>query len=789
MTDPATPRPARPRRAWLLPVAIVVLVAGDAAAETRFTNVTAQAGLDEPFDVQGVAWGDVDNDGDHDVYQTLVLSAILGTGKRLYRNDGDTDGDGYPNFVEIAGAAGVSDDQTGFGACFADFDEDTDDDLVTANGALVLLPDALRLYVNDGRGSFVDESGARGLTAPGSGRSITWADFDNDGDVDIFLATPALEDQYLLRNDGGTFADVTGPAGVGKARSTNNASGAAWADYDDDGDQDLYVANAGLPFFPEDNRLYRNDGLGTFTEVGAAAGVTQSEYSNGAAWGDCDNDGDLDLYVANGGVVALFSLDAPNQLYRNNGDGTFTDVAPFASVEDSIHVSFSVTWGDFDNDGWLDLYVTNSPLNSSRPGNRLFRNLGNCTFEDVSDVAGVSDPGSGQGTATADYDGDGDLDIFVANLFTDTDITSLLYRNDSTPRHWLVVDTIGTDSNRDGIGAKLQVHAGAQAFTRHVNAGSGYLSQDSLDVELGLGDLLGVDDLTIRWPSGCVQVIPGPAIDRKLVVVEDCVPGFDRASYADDPCGPGLVVSWEEAAFASGSGHYEVRRGADCADASRQPELLPRPTGTTYTDAVTTPGTSYAYLVTARDDGNDTFTEQCVAGAIDADGSVFATDARADPNPVCPGRDVTFQGTGPAGATFAWDLDGDGTDDATGATVTHAFATPGMHGVRVTVTSAEGCPRTADVVVEVRSDLGPVVDLDSLRVARVGPADPRLRWSVVSGTGRFAVRRSLVARDFLPVPPTAPVVATPSVPDFLDTDIPLVPGQVAFYQVFGGGCD
>lgn len=690
----------------------------------QFVDVTVPSGLGSPVDVQGVAFADADGDGDLDVYLTLVLSSLLGVGNQLYRNDGVDPGTGEVALADVAVPSGAADDQTSYGACFADLDNDGDADLLVANGAadFAFLANALHLYRNNGTGLYSEEGSTSGLDGPGSGRSVVVADYDNDGRLDFFLCTPDAvifgERYHLYHNDGvdpGTgylrFSDVTGAAGL--ATSAKNTDAAAWGDYDGDGDTDLFVSNHGVsPFRSEANELYRNmlkeTGTATFIDVAGDPGVgmDDSQSSEGAAWGDCDNDGDLDLYVATGfDIIQIFGINAPNRLHVNQGGGQFVEDASGRGVDDRQQLSFSAAWGDFDNDGWLDLYVTNSQLSTSNPADKLYRNLGNCTFAEWTG-AGVSDPGSGQGTALGDMDADGDLDIFVANLNFGGQ-TAHLYRNRNEAlnpgHHWLVIDTVGTVSNRDGIGARVTAFAGGRTFHREVHAGSGYLSEDSLDVEFGFGTIGAVDRLEIRWPSGCVQIIPSPAIDRRLVVFEDCMAGFDSVSATDDPCTLGISLAWEPASFASGTGHYEIRRGTTCADAQLQPEQLPRPVSASHFDATTIGGVAYAYAVRAVDDVDGMSAWLCVPPVVDV------------------------------------------------------FTAP------------------------------PVVDPDSLRVARQGATDPRLTWTF-TGTGAFDVRRNVDRFAWAGGPPAIPIVATPALPEFIDTTIPLLPGQCAYYRVFGAGC-
>ena len=253
--------------------------------------------------------------------------------------------------------------------------------------------------------------------------------------------------------------------------------------------------------------LYRNERDGTFLDITEVAGVGDVGKGDGVSFGDYDNDGFLDLYVANFG---------PNVLYRNDGRGGFIDVTEDAGVG---HEGSGVgaTFGDYDNDGLLDLYVANFGPNL------LYRNIGDGQFDDVTADAGVGDSEDGFGTVFGDYDGDGDLDLYVANGGT-----NVLYRNDVCSRgadggtryHWLRVRTVGTSSNVSGVGAQVKAIHGACSQMREVRGGSGYCSQSGFPVVFGLREHTYVDSLIVRWPSGTVDVLCSVGADTTLTIVE-----------------------------------------------------------------------------------------------------------------------------------------------------------------------------------------------------------------------------------------------------------------------------
>jgi hypothetical protein len=345
-------------------------------------------------------------------------------------------------------------------------------------------------------------------------RGVTWVDYDNDGYVDLFRTAGmggGNEPRRLYYNNhDGTFARIT------QGDFLTVPGGflcAAWGDYNNDGKPDLFLPQVNeLSRLP--NYLYRNDGRGTFTRVGAGTTLDGNHNSTVAAWGDYDNDGDLDLFVscgANGG-----NDPRPNLFYRNDGNGTFTSLTslPANDPEYDGGASNGCNWGDYDNDGWLDLFVAN------RFGNDfLYHNNGNGTFAKITNSIAVNDGGS-WASAWGDYDNDGFLDLFVGNF----DGASFLYHNNTNDNHWLKFRLIGTRSNRAGIGAKVRVHAtiNGQSFwqMREVSGGDGYTGQNSLHVHVGLGNATNADLVRIEWPSDTVQELANVAARQFLTVTE-----------------------------------------------------------------------------------------------------------------------------------------------------------------------------------------------------------------------------------------------------------------------------
>jgi hypothetical protein len=448
-----------------------------------------------------MAWGDYDNDGDLDLYL-----ANYGGANKLLRNDGGA-------FVDVT-AGPLGDTGNGQGVAWGDVDNDGDLDLYLANSA-----GANKLFRNDGGGTFVDVT-AGPLGDTGNGHGVAWGDYDNDGDLDLYLANRGGANRLFRNEGGGTFVDVTsGPLG-----DTGDARGVAWGDFDGDGDPDLYLVNQGTA-----NKLFRNDG-GSFVDA-TYGPLGDAGDGFGAAWGDYDNDGDLDLYLANYGSA--------NKLLRNDGGGLFVDVTGGLPLGDTGNGE-GVAWGDYDNDGDLDLYLTNAFA-----PNKLFRNDGGGTFVDATTTP-LNDLDIGVGTGWGDYDNDGDLDLYVAETSLFSGAANQLFRNDNANgNHWLQVKLQGLESNRVGIGARVEVTAGGVTQMREVSGGSGYLSQNALTASFGLGAAAAIDTLKVVWPSGIVQVVdPPPAVDDSLTVVEPPPPFVDATSGPLGDAGRGRGMAW-----------------------------------------------------------------------------------------------------------------------------------------------------------------------------------------------------------------------------------------------------
>ncbi len=358
--------------------------------------------------------------------------------------------------------------------------------------------------------------GDDGLTnRPGNFDACTWADYDNDGFVDVLLTDDGTNNSgaknLLFHNNGDgafnpiTSGDIVNDIGVGR--------GALWSDYDNDGFMDLIVVNLS----PTNNFLYHNNRDGTFTRILTNAIATDSWPlgAQGGAWGDYDNDGLQDLFVTDNGGVR-------NHLYHNNGHDGFTNVASGPELEPlSDGGSFGCSWGDYDNDGYLDLFVC-----GNNGVNGLYHNNGDGTFTRIINESPVDGGGPDfvcHSVAWADYDNDGFLDLFLTRSSELTDVPNLLYHNTGNTNGWLEVKLVGTVANRSAIGAKVRVKVTIHGKTfwqlREITGGGGWNLQP-LVAHFGLGDATNADAVRIEWPSGIVQEFQNVAPKQILTITE-----------------------------------------------------------------------------------------------------------------------------------------------------------------------------------------------------------------------------------------------------------------------------
>lgn len=502
----------------------------------RFRDVAKACGFDRTNHAGGVVADDLDNDGLLDV----VLSNTCPDAPLAYFHNR---GDGA--FVDRAEAAHLTDQLGGLNLVSTDYDNDGNIDLLVLRGGWMLDAGRIRksLLRNNADGTFTDVSRAAGLADTKSPSQVgVWLDYDNDGDLDLFLGNESRRERIvqgegvgaaeypcnLFRNDGnGTFSDVARQAGVTNDRY---CKGAAAGDYDNDGWVDLYVSNIGR------NRLYRNNGDGTFTDVAEKLGVVEPVGRSFATWFfDVDKDGDLDIFVGAYDThiddVAAWQLrqpfkSKPPRLYRNKGDGTFEDATSTFGLWRPL-APMGANFGDLDNDGWLDVYLaTGTPAFDDLMPNVMLRNVGGRRFTDVTVAGGFGNLQKGHGVAFADFDHDGDQDIFndLGGFYQGDTFYNSLYENPGTANRSLTLKLEGKRTNRLAYGARIKVvvrtPSGERAIHRAVGAVSSFGGSPSRQ-EIGLGDAQSIRSVEIWWPaSGIRQSLQNLELDGFYRVVE-----------------------------------------------------------------------------------------------------------------------------------------------------------------------------------------------------------------------------------------------------------------------------
>ena len=496
----------------------------------------------------GIAFYDYDHDGWLDV---LVVNGTRREGfpngreptNHLYQNNRDG------TFTDVTAKAGLARTGWGYGVCVGDYDNDGHDDLfLTYYGQNAL-------YHNNGDGTFTEVTAKAGLASPRPrfNTGCAFVDYDRDGYLDLFVSryleidinkAPGGPSRYctfrgipvncgplglpqescsLYHNNGdGTFTEVTEKAGISKAGKRYGLAVVA-LDYNNDGWPDLFVADDSSP-----NLLLRNNRDGTFTDVAMEAGAAvngdgQEQANMGVAVGDCDVDGWLDIFATH------FSDDTPI-LYHNVKGEFFDDVTTAAGLAvETRYVGWGAGLADFDNDGWLDLFEVNGTVYPEvekvisdyrfKMPREVFRNLGDGSFEEVSERSGaaVLEAHSSRGCAFGDFDNDGKLEILIANL---GEPPSLLKNTAPNTNHWLSVKLEGTGSNRSAIGARITLTAGGRKQIREVTSGGSYISQSDLRQHFGLGASERIDELKIRWPAGETESIGKLDADRFVTIQE-----------------------------------------------------------------------------------------------------------------------------------------------------------------------------------------------------------------------------------------------------------------------------
>jgi hypothetical protein len=489
----------------------------------------------------GCAWIDYNNDGLLDLY---VVSGRYVDGvtkfskpegmeatNHLYRNNGDG------TFTDVTAQAGVAGKGFGMGVTVGDYDNDGYEDIFVTNWGSSIL------YHNNGNGTFTDVTAKAGVENPHFGTGAAWIDYDRDGKLDLFVGNylkfdPNAKREFftadafpgpldyegdadrLFHNNGdGTFTDVSHKAGIDNP--LGRAMGVTVGDFDNDGWPDIYIANDTMESY-----MYHNNHDGTFTNV--AADVNTAFGANGEAtsamnpiFGDYDNDGWQDLFVSDMRYHRLFHNPGPKGFWLD------TTVETGVAAVSGQYVAWGDGFYDYDNDGWKDLFIVNGGLHWLIPmEDSLLRNNGDSTFTDVSSQAGdyFKFKKVGRGACFGDYDNDGYMDVFIMVLGGNGILLHAKPPASGARNHWLTLKLVGTKSNRDGFGARLEAIAGDLHQYIEANSENGYLSQGDPRPHFGLGQHAFVDKLIIHWPSGTEQVLEHVPADQILKVQEPIVP-------------------------------------------------------------------------------------------------------------------------------------------------------------------------------------------------------------------------------------------------------------------------
>jgi len=574
-----------------------------------FTDVSAGDLTIDAYRSIGCAWSDYDDAGDPDLF--VANEGLQDNNNNLYVNNGNG------TFTGLTSGNVVSDGARSQGGTWGDYNNDGYPDLFVsnANGENNLL------YENTN--GVLYAVGLDPLTSDGgNSNGAAWADYDNDGYLDLFVANGG-ENNFLYHNNGNsTFSKVnTGPVVTDGGASTS----AAWCDYDLDGDMDLFVPNTGWNV----NFLYTNNGDGTFTKVTTGDIVSNAGEAFGGSWGDYDNDGYPDLYVPQSGQ--------DNLMYHNNGDGTFTKVTDGIMVNDGLR-SRSSGWGDLNLDGHLDLFVVNRNVNS-----HIHINNGDGTF-----ISYLIDPAvDGYGGAWSDYDLDGDLDLFICQY----NMVNHLFEYTGT-NHWLKLKCIGVTSNRDGVGAKVKIRTGPDWQYREINTQSGFGGQSDLVVEFGVGAANAlIDEVVIEWPSGIVWDTTDVNVDKMLIITE----------HESAPNQPPVAVDDNVTIEEDGTTIIEVLENDSDPDGDALVIESIDDTGTTGTVGINSGNTSVSYIAAAGFTGTDQFSYVVSDGQGGQDDAVVTVEvepasavmnrsgipkvfylAQNHPNPFNPETEITY---------------------------------------------------------------------------------------------------------------------------------------------------
>jgi hypothetical protein len=488
-----------------------------------------------------LAGGSITDDFNADGYLDIIASA-WGTDSQLVILINDQNG----KFIDLTKQSGLTGLTGGLNLVQADYDNDGDIDVLVLRGAWLLnnghIPNSL--LQNDGNGLFSDVTESSGLLSFHPSQTASWGDYDNDGYLDLFIGNESLNNDLnpseLFHNNGdGTFTEVAKQVGI----DTNAyVKGAVWGDFNNDNLLDLYISNMDKP-----NQLFKNistKDITKFIDIAETAGVSEPIYSFPTWFWDFNNDGLLDIFVADYNLEAFISNNQdksqaaqiinsyltsnPTQtsakLFQNNGDETFKDVTKERHLNIPL-LAMGANFGDIDNDGYLDIYIgTGDPDFNTILPNRMFRNNNGSYFQDVTTTNNVGHLQKGHAVSFADLDNDGDQDIYavLGGAYSGDFFQNALFENPGHNNHWITIRLVGTESNRSAIGAKVDIYLDDEPKRIHrIVSSGGSFGANSLQLEIGLNKSNIIKELIINWPSGRLSNFKNVAANQIIQIVEN----------------------------------------------------------------------------------------------------------------------------------------------------------------------------------------------------------------------------------------------------------------------------